>query len=256
MQPSRDLIRTIGYISQGRLGNEIEIERTDELGQLADASRTMQTFLTDVSEQLVDTNEELNVASGELTVSTEGVSSHVNTAYKTTEHVASAMTQMSATSQEVSSYAAGAASLAHEADLAAKDGAQTMNYAQASINTLAEQVDETVNTVKKLAEDATDVGSVINVIHDIAEQTNLLALNAAIEAARAGEQGRGFAVVADEVRTLAQKTQQSTAEIEAIITSVQDMAQKTVAVMDASFETTSESAKQEQGSGEARGHYR
>ncbi len=242
--PSRKLIAHIEHISSGDLSDNIDTQRPDELGKLADASRRLQTFLRDVSSQLKETNNQLSKAANDLMQSTEGVSDRVHTAHDTTEHVASAMTEMSATSQEVASHAANAASLANEANTAAQDGASTMQMAQSSINNLAKQVEETVETVKRLAEDTNNVGTVLSVIRGIAEQTNLLALNAAIEAARAGEQGRGFAVVADEVRTLAQKTQQSTAEIEEIIVNVQNGAQNTVQVMDASFETTSESARQ------------
>lgn len=241
--PSRILISQLSKLAEGDLSSTIKIERQDELGQLADASRKLQSFLKNVADQLNTTNSQLRTASGDLSAATEGVSGRVASAHSSTEHIASAMTELSATAQEVSGHAANAASLANEADKAAKDGSNTMNTAQSSINNLAAQISETVSAVKKLEEDTNNVGTVLSVIRGIAEQTNLLALNAAIEAARAGEQGRGFAVVADEVRTLAQKTQQSTAEIEEIIVNVQNGAQNTVSVMDASSEITSQSAQ-------------
>jgi len=240
--PSRQLIKIIANISKGRLSDEITITRRDELGQLADASRELQSFLKSLAQQLSETNSHLLSASSALNDATDGVKGRVDAAHDTTEHVASAMAEMSATSQEVASHAAEAASAAKDADHAAIESANTMQSAQASVNRLSEQVGKTVETVKKLAEDTNEVGTVLSVIRGIAEQTNLLALNAAIEAARAGEQGRGFAVVADEVRTLAQKTQQSTEEIEGIIHNVQNGAKETVSVMDASFETTNQSA--------------
>ena len=240
--PSKRLISVIDRISSGQLSNEIDIYREDELGRLAEASRRLQGFLRHVSEQLIASNTKLNKASASLTEATDGVSSRVQTAHQSTEHVASAMTEMSATAQEVARHAASAADLANDADSAAKQSSEAMNTAQSSINKLSAQVEQTASTVKKLADDTNNVGTVLNVIRGIAEQTNLLALNAAIEAARAGEQGRGFAVVADEVRTLAQKTQQSTAEIEGIIHNIQEGARDTVTVMDASSSISSESA--------------
>ena len=242
IEPSRSLIAVIGNISQGRLGDVIDVRRDDELGQLADASRRLQEFLKDVAQQLNETNQALTNAADSLHQATEGVSGRVHTAHDTTEHVASAMTEMSATSQEVASHAASAADAASQASDAATESSQTMQTAQDSMANLASQVENTVSTVKKLADHTNEVGTVLSVIRGIAEQTNLLALNAAIEAARAGEQGRGFAVVADEVRSLAQKTQQSTEEIEGIISAVQNGAKDTVEVMDQSYSITQESA--------------
>jgi len=242
VKPSRTLIDTISEISHGRINNSIDTRRNDELGKLADASRELQSFLQKISGQFVSTNEQLLNASNELYASSENVSGRISSANDSAEHIASAMTEMSATAQEVSGHAVNAATLASEANTAAQEGVNTMSQAQASVDKLASQISNAVEVVRNLEENTNNVGTVLSVIKGIAEQTNLLALNAAIEAARAGEQGRGFAVVADEVRTLAKKTQESTEEIEDIINNVQDGAKETVSVMDASYEITESSA--------------
>jgi methyl-accepting chemotaxis protein len=148
-----------------------------------------------------------------------------------TEMVATAMNEMAATAQEVAQNANSAAEAAEGADLEAQKGQQVVTATLREINTLAASVEEAARVIQKLESDSDAIGSVLDVIGNIADQTNLLALNAAIEAARAGEQGRGFAVVADEVRTLASRTQKSTQEIQTMIEQLQSGARNAVAVM-------------------------
>ena len=242
VKPSQSLARAIDRLSEGVIDDDITIQRKDELGMLANSSRKLQAFLIDISSQLKETTEHLTQASGSLTSASTTVSEHADQSHSRTDQVAAAMEEMTATAQEVASHAHSAAELTADANTASNDGLSTMRQAQSSINRLSEQVEDNVETVNKLAEQTNNVGTVLNVIRGIAEQTNLLALNAAIEAARAGEQGRGFAVVADEVRTLAQRTQESTEEIEGIINSVQSSAKDMVSVMDNSRNVTTESA--------------
>lgn len=148
------------------------------------------------------------------------------------DKVATAMTQMSATVQEVARNATEAAEAAQRADDETTNGKNVVSQAIEAIDLLATEVDQAANVIHRLEHDSDEIGAVLDVIRGIAEQTNLLALNAAIEAARAGEQGRGFAVVADEVRTLAQRTQQSTQEIQNMIERLQAGAQDAVKAME------------------------
>lgn len=239
--PSRELASIMTNQSNGQLDDTITIHRQDELGKLADAARKLQQFLIDIADQLQTSSNNLQGASTDLTASAEEVSNDISAVHQRTDQIATAMHELNATAQEVANHAASASEITHQSNDTIHSGLNFMEKAQETMNELAVQVDSTSTTVKKLAQDAENVGTVLSVIRGIAEQTNLLALNAAIEAARAGEQGRGFAVVADEVRTLAQKTQDSTQEIEAIIDSVQTGARDTDAVMLASKDMTQNS---------------
>ena len=151
-----------------------------------------------------------------------------------TEQIATAMTELTTSSHEISSNAEQAANSAQDADNNAQVAMQTVNEASESVKTLAAELDEASNVISKLEGDVQNIASTLSVIQDIAEQTNLLALNAAIEAARAGEQGRGFAVVADEVRKLASRTQESTAQIHQRIEALKSGSDSAVQVMAAS----------------------
>ncbi len=148
-----------------------------------------------------------------------------------TEQLATAMTEMTAIAQEVANSATRAADAAADAIHAADDGQQIVCSTINCINELAQDIDEAAEVIKQLELDVENISSILDVIRGIADQTNLLALNAAIEAARAGEQGRGFAVVADEVRTLASRTQESTQEIQGMIENLQQRSHNAVSVM-------------------------
>lgn len=192
------------------------------LAQVRDACHN----LTEVASQLVDVS----------TRTQHGVERQLGD----TEHLAGTLHQLASTVQDVARNTREAADAAVRADGEAKEGAGTANRTLAAIADMSRQLEQAVGVIRNLDTDSRDIGRVIGLIREIAEQTNLLALNAAIEAARAGEQGRGFAVVADEVRTLAQRTQAATEEIERIIVKVQGRAQEAVgAIQNAEHETSS-----------------
>lgn len=197
-------------------------------------------------------------AAGHLSVSSSSMKQAANAtsdglARQTTEteQVATAINEMSATVQEVARNTDTAANLATEADGYSTEGSNVVMQTVSAINALASEVENTSAVIQQVESDSENIGQVLQVIREIAEQTNLLALNAAIEAARAGEQGRGFAVVADEVRSLAGRTQQSTEEIKVIIEKLQSGAREAVEAMRSGREQTAVSVEQASRAGTA-----
>ncbi|MET0066734.1 MAG: methyl-accepting chemotaxis protein [Candidatus Thiodiazotropha sp.] len=186
----------------------------------------------------------LSIHSSQFASLSEHTTRGIRIQHEQTTQVATAMTEMSATVHDVAQNTTATAEAARQADLQANAGRQVVSDVSGSIDTLAREVGRAVETVRHVEQDSERIGSVLDVIRGIADQTNLLALNAAIEAARAGEQGRGFAVVADEVRTLAKRTQDSTEEIQEMIESLQSGVRNTVSVMETSQEKAATSVEQ------------
>lgn len=244
VEPIRKLIDYVTQLSRGKLAERVVSERQDELGNLAAAANTLRDFLAETFTRLQRSASDLDSASGELNAIATTMAGGTNEQFNRTDQVATAMNEMSATAQEVARHAADAARAADDADQSAQQGEKVM---QGTIHTITQMRGEIANTamvIRRLETDSGRIGKVLEVIRGIAEQTNLLALNAAIEAARAGEAGRGFAVVADEVRSLAQRTAASIIEINQIIQSVQTGAVDAAQAIESGQSRSDESVEQ------------
>jgi methyl-accepting chemotaxis protein len=221
-RPLQQTLEVVDRIASGDLTHTITITRRDELGVLQQGIQRMGVTLRDLISGIRDGVTQIASAAEELSAVTEQTSAGVNNQKIETDQVATAMQEMSATVHEVARNAEQASVAAANADTQARDGDKVVGEAITQIEKLAGEVLRSSDAMTLLEQESDKIGKVMDVIKAVAEQTNLLALNAAIEAARAGEAGRGFAVVADEVRGLAQRTQQSTEEIESLIAGLQN----------------------------------
>ncbi len=241
--PLKDVLRRVDRIASGDLSHDIETHRTDELGQLQSSMQKMTVGLRELIGGIRDGVTQIASAAEQLSAVTEQTSAGVNSQKVETDQVATAMHEMTATVQEVARNAEEASEAAKAADLQARDGDRVVGEAVAQIERLASAVGSSTDAMNGLKRESDKIGSVLDVIKSVAQQTNLLALNAAIEAARAGEAGRGFAVVADEVRSLAQRTQQSTEEIEELISGLQSGTQQVAITLESSRDLTDSSVE-------------
>jgi len=227
------------------------IKSKDEIGDMSKALDAMLDKFQASLEQVSSATGQLTTASDVLKMVTDETTAGIAGQSDEIHQVTSAINEMTATVQEVARNAAQAAASASDAEQLSEKGKTTVQKSIDAVHTMAEAIEHATDVIGNLHKDSDSIGAVMGVIKDIAEQTNLLALNAAIEAARAGEQGRGFAVVADEVRTLASRTQQSTTEIEAMIVRLQEGAQGAVEAINYGREQTTSNVEHATSVGEA-----
>ncbi|MEZ8317967.1 methyl-accepting chemotaxis protein [Vibrio splendidus] len=220
-EPLTRILGTLEGLTEGDMTQRIDIRYDNEFSRVSRHINTLADNLRNILVKLNDASDDLTkTASVNQKTSTE-TQAQLNSQREQTATVATAMTEMSHSVQEVANSAQSSLTMVQQVESASESGRQIMNTNISTINQLEVRLTESVGAVGELQQMSSQIGSILDVIRGIAEQTNLLALNAAIEAARAGEQGRGFAVVADEVRVLAQKTTQSTSEIEIMISNLQ-----------------------------------
>ncbi len=236
VRPLNQAVEVAEAVAAGDLTRDFAIEGNDEPARLLVALKAMQTNLRNTIQGIADSSNQLASAAEELNIVTEDSTRGLHQQNHEIEQAATAVNEMTAAVDEVARNAVATSEASRESDTTAQHGRQQVIRTVESIDLLAEDVTTTANQVEQLAGQVRDISKVLDVIRSIAEQTNLLALNAAIEAARAGEAGRGFAVVADEVRALAHRTQQSTQEIEQMIGDVHQGTDKAVQAMQASNE--------------------
>ncbi|HIQ42485.1 methyl-accepting chemotaxis protein [Ectopseudomonas khazarica] len=234
VRPLKRVIALAESVAGGDLSVHLEQDRRDEIGQLLAAMQRMAGNLRDMVGRLQGGVAQISNSAQSLSATAEQTRQGVNGQKLETDQVATAMSEMTATVHEVARNAEAAAASTEQADQRVGNGSQVVRQTLQRIEQLARAMDTTTASIQRLSQDTQRIDAVLEVIKSVAEQTNLLALNAAIEAARAGEQGRGFAVVADEVRALAKRTQQSTAEIESLISALREGSRRAVADMEQS----------------------
>ncbi|MFA7553131.1 MAG: methyl-accepting chemotaxis protein [Spongiibacteraceae bacterium] len=234
VKPINNVVVALRNIAEGEgdLTQRIRVNTKDELGELADCFNSFVGRIHAIVVKFRNMSEQLALSASNLSSVTEQTSIGVNQQRAEIDQVVSAVTEMSSTVNEVSQNVASAAKDAELADQQAINGQNIVGQTKSSIENLAGDIEKASHVVVQLRQESQNIGAVLEVIGGIAEQTNLLALNAAIEAARAGEQGRGFAVVADEVRTLASRTQKSTQEIQQMIERLQSGSNEAVDAME------------------------
>lgn len=233
VDPALRLRDHLRHLASGDFSTHLDTNGSkDEFAEIAESANMVSTQIGDIVSRLHEVSEEMVTASNQMKVISQTNLGLLHNQQSETAQASTAMAEISATISHIANHAGQAAEQAQEADTQASQGNETVNEVISAIRTLSNQVDASANAARTVETETTEIGSVLEVIQTIAEQTNLLALNAAIEAARAGEQGRGFAVVADEVRTLATRTQQSTSDIKDTIDRLREGTHTAVTAME------------------------
>lgn len=252
ISPLKQLTSSIEAIEKNSdMTLRVNIENTDELGV---AGQAFDSLLTKLQSALINVKlaaNEVSSTSNSLNLSSEQTKTFVDSQRQETDMVATAMHEMAVTAEDVAQSASETANAAQSAQAQSAQGQDVVKRTISSITKLASQMDIAASTIDEVSVSSQEIGGVLDVIRGIAEQTNLLALNAAIEAARAGEQGRGFAVVADEVRSLASRTGASTEEIQRMIEKLQGKSSEAVEVMEQSQKQTEDTVNEANIAGEA-----
>lgn len=252
INPLLVLTETIKDIErQSDMTRRVNISGENELGEVSQAFNSLFSKLHGALNNVTKAADDVNNASKRLAESSSKTTSFVTSQMHETDMVATAMNEMAITAEEVARNSADTASGAESATEQSLEGKTIVEQTVSNINQLSHQIDSAAKSIDQVSSSSEEIGGVLDVIRGIAEQTNLLALNAAIEAARAGEQGRGFAVVADEVRSLASRTNESTLEIQQMIENLQVSAKKAVDVMTVSKEESNSSVADASRAGEA-----
>ncbi len=231
-QPLNSTLKTLESLTEGDMTQRIEVKYNNEFRRLGNHINTLADSLHNVLVKLNDASDNLTDTASSNQSTSASAQQQLSAQREQTANVATAMTEMSHSVQEVANSAQSSLEKVHAVESASESGRQIMSTNISTINQLETRLNESVEAVGELQRMSSQIGSILDVIRNIAEQTNLLALNAAIEAARAGEQGRGFAVVADEVRVLAQKTTESTTEIETMISNLQSSSKSAGSVIE------------------------